>query len=149
MISKSTLMRYPFFANLDEDFIHQMIPIGEEITLGEEEWLFRQDQPAKKIYLIAEGKVALTIRFRENEIDRLNPYLSGEIIGWSALVKPKLYTMGAIAEQPSKLIGFNGEKLSKLMEKDKTQGYIMLKNLNEVISERLINRNIQLMSLRS
>ncbi|MEN8241271.1 MAG: cyclic nucleotide-binding domain-containing protein [Chloroflexota bacterium] len=149
MINKSTLMRYPFFANLDEDFIQQMLPIGEEIILAEEEWLFRQDQPAKKIYLITEGKVALTIRFRENEIDRLNPYLSGEIIGWSALVKPKIYTMGAIAELPSKLIGFNGEKLSKLMDQEKSQGYIMLKNLNEIISERLINRNIQLMSLRS
>jgi CRP-like cAMP-binding protein len=141
-------MRYGFFANLDEDFVTQICKLGEQKSLEEGEWLFRQDQEAKNIYLITEGKIALTIRFRDNAIDRLNPYMRGEIIGWSALVKPHIYTMGAIAEQSSTVIGFNGSQLGKLMDNHKDQGYILLQNLTEIISERLINRNIQLMSLR-
>lgn len=148
MITAYNLMRFAFFANLREDFVSQIVELSEPRELAEGEWLFSQDQIAKKIYIITEGKIALTIRFRDNVIDRLNPYLRGEIIGWSALVNPHMYTMGAIAEQPSKVIGFDGKMLSALMDNNKEQGYILLKNLTEVISERLINRNIQLMSLR-
>lgn len=148
MITAYTLMRYAFFANLDEDFVSRIVEIGEKKSLEEGEWLFRQDQEAKFIYLITEGKIALTIRFRDNAIDRLNPYLRGEIIGWSALVKPNIYTMGAIAEQSSTVIGFGGKEFMALMDDNKEQGYILLQNLTELISERLINRNIQLMSLR-
>lgn len=141
-------MRYGFFANLDEDFVARIVQLGVEKNLDEGEWLFRQDQESKFIYVVTEGKIALTIRFRDNAIDRLNPYLRGEIIGWSALVKPHMYTMGAIAEKPSTVIGFPGKQLTQLMDDNKEQGYVLLQNLTEIISERLINRNIQLMSLR-
>jgi CRP-like cAMP-binding protein len=149
MVTAYTLMRYAFFANLSEDFVQKILPIGEQRSLAEGEWLLHQDQDAEKIYLITEGEIALTIRFRDNEIDRLNPYLRGEIIGWSSLVRPHVYTMGAVAERPSEVIGFNGKKLLELMEEETDQGYILLRNLTEIISERLINRNIQLMSLRA
>lgn len=149
MVTAYTLMRYAFFANLSEDFVKEIIPIGEQKSLAEGEWLLRQDQDADKIYLITEGEIALTIRFRDNEIDRLNPYMRGEIIGWSSLVRPHVYTMGAIAERPSEVIGFDGKKLLALMEQHTDQGYVLLRNLTEIISERLINRNIQLMSLRA
>jgi hypothetical protein len=57
--------------------------------------------------------------------------------------------LGARAEEPSRLIGFNGEKLMKLMEENGEAGFILLRNLSEVIGERLINTYIQLMSMRA
>jgi CRP-like cAMP-binding protein len=148
VISPYTLKRYTFFANLDDDYLEKIQQIGEAEDLEGGDWLFHQEDPAKKIYIITEGKISLTIMFREHVIDRLNPYMRGEIIGWSALVKPYIYTMGAIAEVPSQVIGFKGESLLALMEENRDQGYILLRNLTETLSERLINRNIQLMSLR-
>jgi CRP-like cAMP-binding protein len=148
MITPYNLMRYGFFANLDEDFVSLLLDLGEEQFLEKNEWLFKQEQEAKKMYLITEGKLALTIRFSEEEVDRMNPYMRGEIIGWSALVKPHIYTMGAIAEQESTVIGFNGRELTALMDEHIDQGYIILRNLTEIISERLINSNIQLLSLK-
>jgi CRP-like cAMP-binding protein len=148
MITPYNLMRHGFFANLDEDFVSNILSIGEERKLENNAWLFKQDQEAKKIYLITEGKLALTIRFGEEEVDRMNPYMRGEIIGWSALVKPHIYTMGAVAEQPSTVIGFRGREMLSLMDERIDQGYIILQNLTEIISERLINSNIQLMSLK-
>jgi hypothetical protein len=57
--------------------------------------------------------------------------------------------MGAIAETEAKVMQINGQLLMELMEENKDQGYILLSNLTEVIAERLINSNIQLMSMRS
>ena len=148
MTSLKSLQSYAFFADLDKDFIEKIRKLGEVKDYGEEEWLFKQEKPAKYIYLITEGKISLTIMFRDHVIDKLNPYMQGEIIGWSALVKPHVYTMGAITEAPSQVICFDGKSMLALMEKNKDQGFIILRNLTETISERLINRNIQLMSLR-
>lgn len=149
MDDKYSLKRYPFFANLDDQFVEKISQIGQPLELEEGEWLFKQEEDATHIYLITKGKIAFTIMFRNHVIDRLNPYMRGEIIGWSALVSPYIYTMGAIAETPASVIGFQGEKLRSLMDESCDQGYILLKNLSELMGERLINRNIQLLSLRS
>jgi CRP-like cAMP-binding protein len=149
MESNFALKRYPFFANLSNQFVDKISLLGQPRDLEEGEWLFKQEEDATHIFLITQGKIAFTIMFRDHIIDRINPYMRGEIIGWSALVSPYIYTMGAIAEAPSKVIGFEGEKLRALMDENVEQGYYLLKNLTELMGERLINRNIQLMSIRS
>jgi CRP-like cAMP-binding protein len=149
MVSPYQLKRYEFFANLEDEFVEKIKKIGELKEIKEGKWLFRQEEDAKFIYIIIEGKISLTIMFRDHEMDRLNPYMQGEILGWSALVKPHIYTMGAIAEVDSKVIRFDGKSILALVEENPEQGYILMRNLTEVISERLINRNIQLMSLRT
>ena len=143
-----TLKRYPFFANLDGKFVDLVSELCEVRELEEGEWLFKQEEEATHIYLITQGKIAFTIMFRDQVIDRINPYMRGEIVGWSALVSPYIYTLGAIAESPAIVIGFDGEKLRKLIDENCDQGYLLLKNLTEIMGERLINRNIQLMSIR-
>jgi len=148
MTSHFSLKRYAFFATLDDAFVKKIQKLGETKELATDEWLFKQEESANDIYLIIEGKIALTIMYRDHIIDRLNPYMRGEIIGWSALVKPNIYTMGAIAEGPSKALGFDGKKMLALMDENRDQGYILLQNLTEIIGGRLINRNIQLMSIR-
>lgn len=149
MVTAQTIMSYEFFSSLDQSFVEDIANLGKVIEFEEGEWVFKQDTDAHNIYLISEGKVALAIMFREQIIDTLNPYMKGEIIGWSALVKPNIYTMGAKTEAPSTLIAFNGKDVLEIMEGNKEEGYKLLSNLTEVISERLVNRNIQLMSLRT
>lgn len=149
MNSAYSLKRYPFFANLEDKFLEKIYEIAEIREVKEGDWVFKQEQDATHIYLIQEGKIAFTISIRDHIIDRINPYMRGEIIGWSALVKPYIYTLGAVAEADSKLIGFDGKALLALMEEDRCQGYTLLKNLTEVMGERLINFNLQLLSLRS
>lgn len=143
-----TLKRYPFFANLDNEFVDLISGLCELRVLEEGDWLFKQEEEASHIYLIIQGKIAFTMMFRDQVIDRINPYMRGEIVGWSALVSPYIYTLGAIAETKASVIGFEGEKLRKLMDDNFEQGYLLLKNLTEIMGERLINRNIQLMSIR-
>ena len=148
MSTAYSLRRYPFFTNLEDNYLEKIYKLGKVKDLDNDEWLFKQEDPAKNIYLITEGKIALAIMFRDHNHDRLNPYMRGEVIGWSALVKPHVYTMGAVAEAPSKVLSFDGKSMLTLMEENKEQGFILPRNLTETISERLINRNIQLMSLR-
>lgn len=149
MISTPNLPRIPFFSSLDQSFLDEVVSIATLIEIKQGDWLFKQEEVAQHIYIITDGKISLTIMFRDHIIDKLNAYMKFEIIGWSALVKPYIYTMGAIAETEAKALQINGQLLMELMEENKDQGYILLSNLTEVIAERLINSNIQLMSIRT
>jgi CRP-like cAMP-binding protein len=149
LTSTTNLPRNPFFSSLDQSFLDEIVSIATLIEIKEGDWLFKQEEEAQYIYVIIDGKISLTIMFRDHIIDKLNAYMKYEIIGWSALVKPYIYTMGAIAETDAKALQINGQLLMELMEESKDQGYILLGNLTEVIAERLINSNIQLMSIRS
>jgi len=142
-------MNVDLFASTETDFRKQIVNLGTLEKVEKGDILFKQETPAKCLYVIMEGKLELTITFQEHLIDTLGPYQRGEMIGWSALVKPHIYTMGARAVEDSKLICFNGKALLALMESDKKNGYVVMKKLTEVIGARLVNSSIQLMSMRA
>jgi len=148
MVSEQTLMNIELFSSTDPDFRKEIAKLGKLETIKKGEVLFRQETYAKCLYVIMEGKLELTITYGEQLIDTLGPYQRGEMIGWSALVKPHIYTMGARAVEDSKMISFDGRAVMALMENDKDNGYTVLRRLSEVIGERLVNSSIQLMSIQ-
>jgi CRP-like cAMP-binding protein len=149
VVSAHTLMNIDLFSSTGLDFRKEIAKLGTLETIKKGEVLFKQESPAKCLYVIMEGKLELTILFQEHLIDTLGPFQRGEMIGWSALVRPNVYTMGARAVEDLRVIRFNGEALLDLMEKDKENGYVVLRKVTEVIGERLVNISIQLMSMRA
>jgi hypothetical protein len=62
-------------------------------------------------------------------------------------VKPHIYTFGARAEENSRLIALTAEPLRELLDDNPGFGYYLLKNLAEVIGDRLTGKCVQLLSL--
>jgi CRP/FNR family cyclic AMP-dependent transcriptional regulator len=149
MVSAQTLINIELFSSTDPDFRNEVAKLGKFETVKKGEVLFKQETYAKCLYVIMEGKLELTITYGEQLIDTLGPYQRGEMIGWSALVNPYIYTMGARAVEDSQLICFDGKAVLALMENDKENGYMVLRKLTEVIGERLVNSSIQLMSMQT
>ena len=149
MVSSQTLANIGFFTSVEPDFLKEIATLGKLVNLKKGEVLFKQEAHAKNLYVVVEGKLELTIEFREHLIDTLGPYMRGELVGWSALVRPHIYTMGARAVEDTEVICFSGEAIMALMENDKDNGYLMLRKLTELIGERLVNSSIQLMSMRA
>jgi CRP-like cAMP-binding protein len=149
VVSTQALVNIELFSSTGQGFRQEIARLGRLETIKKGDVLFKQDAHAKYLYVIMEGKIELTIAFREYLIDTLGPYQRGEVIGWSALVKPNIYTMGARAVEDSEVICFDGNALLALMEGDKENGYMVLRKLTELIGERLVNSSIQLMSMRA
>jgi CRP-like cAMP-binding protein len=139
---------FNFFQDLTPEVRNRIADMGKVKKVRKGEMLFKQDSYADFIYMIKEGKISLTMQFRVELMDKLPSLGKGEIIGWSALVPPHIYTMGAQAEEESIVIGFEGVKMLEIMEEDKETGYHILRNLSEVIGSRLVSVSTQLMSLR-
>jgi len=100
------------------------------------------------IRFVKKGKVSIEFQaprlFQRSEVvvDTLS---DGEIFAWSALVTSTL-TASVKAIEPTEVIEINAVELSALCEKKTRIGYIIMKNLTQVINSRLTKSRKQLLS---
>jgi hypothetical protein len=72
----------------------------------------------------------------------------GESMGWSAVVEPYVYSLGAHCIDNTDFIAFDSIKLRKLMEKDAALGFRIMQAVAKVISTRLTHTRIILIGER-
>jgi CRP-like cAMP-binding protein len=150
MISTEILRRYPLFAGQDQGMLKQIAKLAHEKEVKAGTWLFFDGEVAKTLYVLIEGSLDLTMDVGElghQKIEKITPLIEGEVVGWSAMVAPHVYILGAQAIENSRLIVFDGKKLRQLLDDNPGSGYLLLKKLAEEISRRLAGKCTQLMSL--
>jgi hypothetical protein len=72
----------------------------------------------------------------------------GESMGWSAVVEPYVYTLGALCVDDAQLIAFDSFGLRKLMDEDCALGFKIMQAVASVISLRLTHTRIILVGER-
>lgn len=150
MISPETLRFYPLFAHQDAGMLAQIADLAEELEVEADYQLFTEGETAKALYLVLDGSVVLTMNMGmagDQKMEELEPVSKGEVVGWSSIVKPHTYKLGAHTGQKSRLIYFNGEKLRALFDANPSYGYYFMQKLAEVIGERFTSKCVQVMSL--
>ena len=151
MISPESSRGFRLFAGQSNYMLEEMAMLASEVELEEGEWLFHEEENASHLYVVTEGAISLCLNLYLNgsrpHVEVTSPLGPREAIGWSAVVKPHIYTFGARAEQKSRLISFTAEPLRELLDDNPGFGYYLLKNLAEVIGDRLTNKCVQLLSL--
>ena len=151
MISPETLRGFQLFAGQSNYMLEEMAILASEVELEAGEWLFHEKDIASHLYVITEGAISLCLNLYLNgsrpHVEVTSPLGAREAVGWSAVVKPHIYTFGARAEENSRLIALTAEPLRELLDDNPGFGYYLLKNLAEVIGDRLTGKCVQLLSL--
>lgn len=119
--------------------LNTIADICQEVTFGKGESVFEAKSTGEYLYIISEGVIEL--RFRVNFYNAsqelaLERKTRGEVFGWSAITKPNLYTLSAFALQNSDLLRLKGNDINELCSKNNHLGYILMRNIAEVIGER-------------
>ena len=151
MVSSELLRRYPLFAGQSHYMLEEIAMISDEITKKEDDWLFQEQEVANKMYLVLDGAVALTIFVHLHgsgqHLSSSHSLGKGEIIGWSAVVPPHQYKVGCIAVKDSHLLEIDAIPLRQLLDDNPEFGYHFMQQVSEVVSERFMQMNIQILSL--
>ncbi|MBN2148132.1 MAG: cyclic nucleotide-binding domain-containing protein [Anaerolineales bacterium] len=150
MISPETLRFYQLFFNQDAETLKQIAMLAEKKEVKAGQQLFFEGEVAKNLFLVLDGSVVLTMNMGskgDQKVQELEPLAKGEIVGWSSIVAPHIYKMGAYAAQDAHLIVFDGEKLRILFDNNPSYGYYFMKKMAEVIGERLISKCAQIISI--
>ena len=149
MVSPEQLRRIPLFAGANYGLLKSLAMVGEEISVPEGEWLFHEGERADALYIILDGRMNIRIRMGRRDIapPNLTTLGEGDILGWSALVRPFVFTMGAIAGKNTRLVKMNGVRLCELMDHHPELGFSLMRHLTLVLGERLTNLRTRFVSL--
>jgi len=137
LVEPEMLRKFKIFEELNDRELEQIAQTGKVEELGAGAPLTEAGFAANHLYLIVDGKVSLQVKGPQGRplpADELGP---GQILGWSSLVGPYIYTADSETVEHSTLIIFNGSKLRQIFEINNHIGYRILKGMGNVISKRI------------
>ena len=130
------------FQGISEEFLELVVPVCREEVAIKGALILKQGDPARFLYLVGEGRVALQITLERPDGSSTGPKTVASIgpreeFGWSALVKPYKSTLSATAVVPSRLVVLEGSTLLDLLNKHRDMGYLVMVNVASLIADRL------------
>ena len=139
MVAVEELRRFDLFAKLDDRELAELAKIGSSEKSGAGTEVFAEGEVASTLYLVADGRVGVTMKSRRGQeavIDEVGP---GGIVGWSAVLDDQTFTAAVRTIEESTLLAFDGARLRQLFAEDCRIGYRIVGNTALVISARLTN----------
>lgn len=164
MNEKIDLTPFPFFSDISRERLSaiEAVAMVQSYQAGNE--VFRNNEPARNLYGVLEGEVALSLLFKEEIVTKdinYEAYISTRIetferpiifehvgekdlFGWSALVPPQKMTATATCLKDSEIVLIPADRLRDLFNTDPELGYLISSRLNSLIAERLNTRTKKL-----
>jgi CRP-like cAMP-binding protein len=141
MTAVEALRRCELFADLDDAELELIAPLCRESVYGVGETIFSAHDEAIELYFLQEGRVALMIQLRSG-VERsgdvtLEDVEPGHVFGWSSVVKQQRFTASALALEPVTVCAVQASDLNDLFDQHTHIGFVVMKQLANVISSRL------------
>lgn len=147
MISPEALRRYAFFAGVQDASLKAVAMISEERTFPAGSTLFRENEPADHLFIVAEGEVDIRYAVGEGESRSVDVLVAGELMLWSALIPPHKTHSTAVARKDTRVIAMEAAGLRKLCEEDALLGLRLMTGIAEAVSNRLHGARLQLAAM--
>jgi CRP/FNR family cyclic AMP-dependent transcriptional regulator len=147
MVPIETLKGLDIFDGLSEKELESLTEIAEIAELPKGSIIFREHEDANNLFVLLHGNVAIQFEVGHHRDAVVHSVGSGQAFGWSALVQPYQFTATARCINASTLVTISRVKLRDLMEEDCHMGFVIMEKLAELVSERLRETRIQLISM--
>jgi CRP/FNR family cyclic AMP-dependent transcriptional regulator len=141
MMSIDALRPCELFAGLNDQELSQIAAIACEENFSAGDLICAERELANRLFILHKGRVRLHIMLHsalepngEATIEEVEP---GRIFGWSSLVKQRRFTASARALEPATVIVIDAHDLDRLFDRDAHVGFVVMKQLAEVIACRL------------
>ncbi len=147
MVSLDTLRKSEVFEGLSDDELAVIAKMAQEETYEAGARIFGENEEAKFLYIVEQGRVAILIELGRGKQTVVDTVTKGGSFGWSALVPPYVYTGAAKCSERTKVVVVPGMELRDLCLKNCRTCYTIMERLAMVISARLKDTRLQLISL--
>jgi CRP-like cAMP-binding protein len=125
---------------LPDDEAARVAALGRWLRLSTGEVLFDLGAAADSIYLIRQGRIALTLpmqvggRAEDVMVEERGP---GQTVGWSALIPPHRFTLKASALLETELLVLGRQALLDHFATRPDAGYALITNVAAIVGQRL------------
>lgn len=135
------LARSEIFVDLCQEDLLALVALCSEENYDEEQSLLIEGQEAEKLFILERGKVALEKKVqlgrhstpRSATIDHIGP---GQLIGFSALVAPHIYSTSARCVEPSRVLAIDGSALRAYLQEHPAAGFKIMSTISGLVRRR-------------
>ena len=120
--------------------VEELSALASHRSMSEGTVLFRLGEEADGVFVVEKGRVNLTlpVRLGENQGDiPVEERLPNQLLGWSGLIPPYVYTLQAVAAEDSELLFLPRDGLLELFSGKPEMGYRVVANLAATVGDRL------------
>ncbi|MFF5570173.1 Crp/Fnr family transcriptional regulator [Streptomyces luteogriseus] len=121
--------------------------LAREVSFAIDERIFNEGAKADRFWIIHTGTVALDVRVPGRRAAVIETLGAGELLGWSWLVPPHHWHLGAQATSPVRAYEFDAAAVSELCGKDPELRQELLAYVAAVIAGRLRSARVRLLDL--
>jgi CRP-like cAMP-binding protein len=147
MDSIKVLKKVEIFRGLSLTQLESLAQISEEKKYRRGETVFAEHSTGDEVYIIKKGKVCIELGLKGKPNTATIQRLSvGQIFGELVLVDKRSRSATAICENDCEIITINRDKLDKLFEQDSRLGYTVMRNLAQLLAERLRRTDLMLVA---
>ncbi len=147
MVGLEALRKSDLFEGLSDDELAAIAKMAREETYDVGAIIFRENDPAKSVYIVREGRVAILIDIGRGKQTVIDTICRNGSFGWSAMVPPYILTGTAKTMERTRVIVLTGQDLRELCRMSCSTCYTIMEKLATIISSRLKDTRLQLISL--
>ena len=141
------LAEHPFFQDMPPDVRDVVVGCCANAHWRPGEFLFKEGGKADHFYLIRQGVVAVEVHAPGRPGVVVENIGEGDIIGWSWLVPPYLWTFDARAVDQVRAITIDGACLRRKIEENHELGYHLYKRFIPVMGRRIAEARLRIVDL--
>jgi CRP/FNR family cyclic AMP-dependent transcriptional regulator len=138
---------HPFFSGLEQYHTGLLTGCAANVRFASGAYIFKEGEEANQFYLIRSGKVALEISPPQSRPVAVETLQEGDVLGWSWLLPPYIWSFDAHALQETRAIALDGKCLRGKCEQNHDLGYEVLKRFAQLVARRLQATRFQLLDL--
>lgn len=117
-VDRTLLSKNRLLGQLDPPMLEELLTLSRIERFAPKNVIFQKGDPGDSLYAIASGRVGITTISEEGKEIFLNFLDAGEVFGEIALLDGKERTAGAIAMEPTELLGVRRADFLPLLERD-------------------------------
>ncbi len=131
------LRKTKVFKDLSSEEINLVEQLAEERACKAGTKVLKEGEPSAECFICIEGELRIQIDVPGRVAVTTRTIGEKVVFGWSALTNVPSYRASVIADRDSKVLVFNGAEVKKIFEKHPRIGYVMMRNIVDVVSSRL------------
>ena len=136
-----------FTEGLSNDHLLCLSRASRLLTVSAGAKLFEEGAIENEIFVVASGYIQLSMRVPGRRDVTFLTTGPGDLVGWSGLISDGRMTATAMATEESKLVAISTERLRDLSACDNGFGFVLMKRVAQVLSQRLLSTRLQLLDL--
>lgn len=144
-VTAATLGAEPFLRGMPSRYLERLAEAATDVVVPARHRIFEEGGYATGFWLIRSGPVVLDVHVPGHGLAVVETLGMGDVLGWSWLLPPYQWTLGAITTGPSEVFGFDGARVRTLLDGDPQFAYELTRRFLAVLANRLQATRVRLL----